>query len=61
MSEEQNANSPQTEQSEEERLREVREWIRKSKTFVDMTEPGKGIAIIGGVRIPPKGKREKLE
>ena len=37
-------------QKEKERIKQVRERIRNSEIFVVKTQPGKGIAIIGGVR-----------
>ena len=37
-------------QTEKERIKAVRERIKNSKIFLDKTQPGKGTAIIGGLR-----------
>jgi hypothetical protein len=37
-------------QTEEERIKQVRERIRNSEIFVDITQSGKGIAIVGAIR-----------
>ena len=42
--------STEPKQPEEERIKAANEWIKNSKTFIDCTQPGKGVAIIGGVR-----------
>jgi hypothetical protein len=50
MKDEEKPESTEPKLTEEERLRQVRERIRNSKTFINKTQPGKGTAIIGGVR-----------
>ena len=35
-------------ETEQDRIQQVREQIKNSKYFINRTQPGKGIAIIGG-------------
>ena len=48
MNEQQERKDPK--QTEEERIKQVRERIRNSEIFVDQTQSGKGIAIVGGMQ-----------
>ena len=50
MKDEEKPESNEPKQTEEERIQQVLERIRNSKTFINKTQPGKGTAIIGGVR-----------
>jgi hypothetical protein len=48
MKDEEKPESTEPKQTAEERIQQVREHIRNSKIFINKTQPGKGIAIIGG-------------
>jgi hypothetical protein len=50
MKDEEKHQSTEPKQTEEERINAARERIKNSKTFIDCTQPGKGVAIIGGIR-----------
>jgi hypothetical protein len=48
MNGEKRPESAEPKQTAEERLKQVREDIKNSKYFINRTQPGNGIAIIGG-------------
>ena len=50
MSDEEKLEPNDPKQAEGKRIKEARERIRNSETFIVCTQPGKGVAIIGGVR-----------
>jgi hypothetical protein len=50
MKDEEKPESTEPKQPEAERRKQVREDIKNSKYFINRTQPGKGTAIIGGVR-----------
>ena len=50
MTDEQNLEPKPLEQSEQDRIQQVKEQIKNSKYFINRTQSGKGIAIIGGER-----------
>jgi hypothetical protein len=50
IKDEEKQQSTQPKQTEAERIRAARGRIKNSKTFIDCTQPGKGVAIIGGIR-----------
>jgi hypothetical protein len=50
MSDEEKLEPNDPKQADEERLKEARERIKNSETFIVCTQPGKGVAIIGGMR-----------
>jgi hypothetical protein len=50
MSDQEKLDPNDPKQAEENRIKEARERIKNSETFIVCTQPGKGVAIIGGVR-----------